>query len=88
MHQNESKLNEDINISAAATPLIILPDMSESDIDAEWDAMVRRSKAMDEFLDGEISFSEYSEFLDHDGIDIPEYLDQWEENLDFIYSCV
>lgn len=86
MNQNESAFSDGMSM-AAATPLIVLPDMSQSDIDAAWDDMVRRSKATDEFLDGHISFSEFSEYLDHDGIDIPEYLEVWEDNIDYIYQC-
>lgn len=72
---------------AAATPLIVLPDMSQADIDAAWDDMVRRSKATDEFLNGEMNFSEFSEYLDHDDIDIENYLEEWEENLNLLYAC-
>jgi hypothetical protein len=71
---------------AAATPLIVLPGMTDAEIAAEWDLMVERSKALDEFLYGNMPFSEYSEILDRDGIEIEGYLDNWEESLDLIYA--
>jgi hypothetical protein len=71
---------------AAATPLVVLPGMTDAEIAAEWDLMVERSKALDDFLYGSMTFSEYSEILDRDGIEIEGYLDNWEESLDLIYA--
>lgn len=88
MNPNVLVSNENWNpTTAAATPLIVLPDMSQADIDAAWDDMIRRSKATDEFLAGEIGFSEFSEYLDHDEIDVEDYLEAWSENLNLLYEC-
>lgn len=72
---------------ASATPLIILPDMNETDIDAEWEAMYCRSRAMSDFLAGEITCGDYLDTLEHFGVEVPEYIDAWEDNLDLLYRC-
>lgn len=33
-------------------PLIILPDMNQADIDREWEAMLLRQRAVEEFYEG------------------------------------
>lgn len=73
--------------TAASTPLIVLPDMTDEDIDREWNAMVERSRSMSAFLDGNMPIDEYFDRLEADGIEIESYIDGWEENLEVIYQC-
>lgn len=82
-----SQFNPDPTL-AMATPLIILPDMNEIDIDREWDNMMVRSLASDQLIQGKISISDYLDVVDHFGIDVPSYLDCWENNLEFVIDSL
>ena len=65
------------------TPLIIVPGMSDADIDAEWNAHVERVRMTDMFLAGEIDPEYYCDFMAQQSIDPEELLDAAEENLEF-----
>lgn len=79
---SDGQFNSDLSL-AAATPLVIIPDMNEIDIDREWDNMLVRSQALDQFLQGHISVGDYLDVIDHFGIGVEDYLEAWEDNLNF-----
>jgi hypothetical protein len=83
----ESLFNDIDLMPAYATPLIVFPDMDDNDIEAEWQAMRRRSQAVNDFLTGNITASDYLDYIEHDNIDVSDYLDSWEENLDLLYDA-
>lgn len=65
------------------TPLIISPEMSEIDLEVEWNAMVLRSKMTQKLIDAEIDWETYLDFMAQQGYEPTELMDAAEENLDF-----
>lgn len=65
------------------TPLIITPDMSELDLEREWNAMIQRSILTQRLLDGAIDWEYYLDFMAQQGYEPTELLDIAEENLAF-----
>lgn len=65
------------------TPLIVLPGMSEAEINAEWELHCQRSRMTDQFLHGEIDPEVFFDFMAEQDYDAEELLDQAEENLEF-----
>jgi hypothetical protein len=65
------------------TPLIIIPGMSDEEIESEWNAMIERSKMTQNLIDGNINWECYLEFMHEQGFEPVELLDQAEENLEF-----
>lgn len=68
------------------TPVLILPGMSDAEIDAEWDLHVQRQKMTDKFLSGQIDPETYFDFMAQNGYEPEELMDDAEENLDFVIS--
>lgn len=66
------------------TPLIVVPDMTEADIDAAWDEHVQRVRMTDQFLAGTLDPETYLDFMCEQGIEPEEVLDQAEANLEFV----
>lgn len=65
------------------TPLIVVPGMSQEQLDAEWDAMITRAKMTQKLIDGAIDWEVYFDFMREQGYEPEELLDQAAENLDF-----
>ncbi|QYO62784.1 hypothetical protein [Leptolyngbya sp. 7M] len=69
--------------SLIETPLIITAGMSDEELAAEWDAMVRRSKLTQQLIDGQIDWEFYFDWMAQHGYEPAELLDTAEENLEF-----
>ncbi|NJO79169.1 MAG: hypothetical protein HC827_12040 [Cyanobacteria bacterium RM1_2_2] len=65
------------------TPLIIVPGMDAATIEAEWNAMVERSRMTQRLIDGLIDWETFLDFMVQAGYEPAELLQQAEENLDF-----
>lgn len=65
------------------TPLIVLPGMSDEEIEALWQSTYRRAKMTQAFLDREIDVETYFDFMAQEGYEPCELMDAAEENLDF-----
>lgn len=65
------------------TPLIILPDMSNADIDALAAEAWARTCLLQRVLDGKASWEEYLEMLFEHGIDSEEAIETAQNNLSY-----
>jgi hypothetical protein len=65
------------------TPLIVLPGMTETEIDAAWEDHVQRVKMTDQFLAGTIDPETYFDFMIEGGFEPEELMDEAEANLEF-----
>lgn len=65
------------------TPLVVTPDMSDDQLEAEWLAMLQRSKLTQQLIDGQIDWEFYLDFMAQQGYEPAELLDTAEENLEF-----
>jgi hypothetical protein len=61
-----------------ATPIIIRADADDDDLAEEFLRMRVRSYATKDFLDGQISVTEYIEALEDNGVDSAGASDAWE----------
>jgi hypothetical protein len=67
-----------------ATPAIITADMSEAEIQIEFEKMLLRSTATSEFVKGNIDTEEFVEALDAGGVHIDAALRDWSHGLTFM----
>jgi hypothetical protein len=67
-----------------ATPLIITPEMSESEFRYEFEKMMMRSTATAEFVAGRIDPEDFVEALDAGGVHIDAALKDWSYGLTFM----
>jgi hypothetical protein len=65
------------------TPLIVLPGMTDDEIDALWNATYRRSKMLQAFLDRQIDAETYLDFMAQEGYEPEDLISTAEQNLDF-----
>ncbi len=65
------------------TPLIVVPGMSDQEIEAEWNLHIQRSRMTQRLIDGLIDWEAYLDFMAEQGYEPSELLSQAEENLDF-----
>jgi hypothetical protein len=65
------------------TPLIVVPGMDEATIEAEWNAMIERSRMTQKLIDGLIDWEVYLDFMAQAGYEPTDLLNQAEENLEF-----
>lgn len=74
-----------MNISAALTPsIILLHDMSITEIDAHVKQLYQAAYSLRDFLDGEKSEEEWLESVEATGLDMDEYLQVAMINSDLI----
>lgn len=74
-----------MSISAALTPsIILLSDMSISDIDTHVKHIYKAAYSLRDFLDGEISEGEWLESVEATGLNMDEYLKVAMMNSDLI----
>jgi hypothetical protein len=67
-----------------ATPAIITADMSEAEIQIEFEKMMLRSTATSEFVNGNIDAEDFVEALDAGGVHIDAALRDWSHGLTFL----
>lgn len=67
-----------------ATPAIITADMSEAEIQIEFEQMLLRSTATSEFVHGNIDAEDFIEALDAGGVHIDAALRDWSYGLSFM----
>lgn len=65
------------------TPLIIAPNMSDEELQAEWDAMIQRSLVTQSFIDGKIDVEYFFDWMAQHGYEPSELICRAEENLEF-----
>jgi hypothetical protein len=71
-------------LSHLATPAIIHVDMSEAEIDLEFEKMMLRSTATSEFVNGHIDAEDFIEALDASGVHIDGALRDWSYGKSFM----
>jgi hypothetical protein len=67
-----------------ATPAIITADMSEAEIQIEFEKMMLRSTATSEFVNGNIDAEDFVEALDAGGVHIDAALRDWSYGMTFM----
>jgi hypothetical protein len=67
-----------------ATPAIITADMSESEVQIEFEKMMLRSTATSEFVNGNIDAEDFVEALDAGGVHIDAALRDWSYGMTFM----
>jgi hypothetical protein len=67
-----------------ATPIIISPDMSESDFAIEFAQMRLRQQAAQEFCDGEIDVVDFLDILDNCGVQVDTAVSDWSKGISYI----
>jgi hypothetical protein len=67
-----------------ATPAIITADMSETEIQIEFEQMMLRSTATSEFVNGRIDAECFVDALDAGGVHIDAALRDWSRGLTFM----
>jgi hypothetical protein len=67
-----------------ATPAILTADMSEAEIDLEFEKMMLRSVATSEFIKGNIDAEDFVEALDAGGVHIDAALRDWSYGMTFM----
>jgi hypothetical protein len=67
-----------------ATPAIITADMSEAEIQIEFEKMLLRSTATSEFVNGNIDAEDFVEALDAGGVHIDAALRDWSYGMTFM----
>lgn len=65
------------------TPIIITNEMSQEEIDHEWELMLERGRMTQKFVDGEIDPETYFDFMAQQGYEPAELMEAAEENLEF-----
>lgn len=65
------------------TPLILVEGMSQSDLDAEWEAATARARVTQQLIDGEVDWEYYFDFMAQQGYEPAELMDTAEQNLKF-----
>lgn len=68
-----------------ATPAIITADMSEAEIQIEFEKMLLRSTVTSEFVNGNIDTEDFIEALDAGGVHIDAALRDWSYGLSFMW---
>lgn len=67
-----------------ATPAIITADMSDSEVQIEFEKMMLRSTATSEFVAGNIDAEDFVEALDAGGVHIDAALRDWSYGMTFM----
>jgi hypothetical protein len=67
-----------------ATPAIITADMSELEVQIEFEKMMLRSTATSEFVAGNIDAEDFVEALDAGGVHIDAALRDWSHGMTFM----
>jgi hypothetical protein len=67
-----------------ATPAIITAEMSEAEIQIEFEKMLLRSTATAEFVQGNIDVEDFVEALDAGGVHIDTALRDWSHGMTFM----
>jgi hypothetical protein len=67
-----------------ATPAIITADMSDAEIQIEFEKMMLRSTATSEFVNGNIDAEDFVEALDAGGVHIDAALRDWSYGMTFM----
>jgi hypothetical protein len=67
-----------------ATPAIITADMSELEVQYEFEKMMLRSTATSEFVNGNIDAEDFVEALDAGGVHIDAALRDWSHGMTFM----
>lgn len=71
------------------TPMLLLSEYSEADLEAECAKLWRRTQMREQFFRGELDAETYLDCLEQDGFDVPEYLNAVEENMEFVIAnCI
>jgi len=68
------------------TPLIVIPDFDDADIDQEFERYWVRQKMTQQFLVGEIDVTTFLDLLDDQGFEIDDYLTEAEQALEICIS--
>jgi len=68
------------------TPLIVIPDFDDADIDQEFERYWVRQKKTQQFLVGEIDVTTFLDLLDDQGFEIDDYLTEAEQALEICIS--
>jgi hypothetical protein len=67
-----------------ATPMIITRQMSDSELEIEFQQMLLRSTATSEFVTGKIDSEEFIECLDACGVSIDAALRDWSQGCSYM----
>jgi hypothetical protein len=67
-----------------ATPAIVTADMSEAEVQYEFEKMMLRSTATSEFVAGNIDAEDFVEALDAGGVHIDAALRDWSYGMTFM----
>ena len=65
------------------TPAIYTGTASEAEIDAEWAAMLERSRVTQLLIDGKIDWEYFLDWMIQNGIEPEELIDTAQQNLDW-----
>ena len=77
-----------MNIAPFNTYLEVCPGMSTAELDQAVAGLVRRQKAIDACVHGEMDADDLYELLADDGIDPNEWADTSADNLEFVMGIV
>ncbi len=69
---------------ALATPIILEANPSPAQLKFEWERMITRSRATDQFVRGELSLSDWEEILDACGVDVIQADHDWALGLGYL----
>ncbi len=65
------------------TPLILDGEMSEADLDREWNAMIERATLTQRMIDGKIDWEYFLDWMAQAGYEPSDLLDAAEQNFEF-----